>query len=154
VDRQRNPDVLGSRDGDGQEPYKFMEQLGKKPPTDSQLLPADVLIVEDDLIIALDLEEIVQRSGVKATRMASSVAEALELIAAATPEFALLDVGLRDETSLAIADRLAALSVPFAFLTGYGARAMPLPRFGERPKLSKPFAAVDVEAVLKNWRGG
>ena len=129
-----------------------MEHSRKEPTALAGALPADVLIVEDDLIIALDLEEIVQRSGVKATRMASTVAQALELIAAATPEFALLDVGLRDETSLAIADRLAALAVPFAFLTGYGARAMPLPRFGDRPKVAKPFAAVDVETVLKNWR--
>ena len=74
------------------------------------------------------------------------------MIATATPEFALLDVGLRDETSLAIADRLDALSVPFAFLTGYGARAMPLPRFHDRPKVPKPFAAVDVEVVLKSWK--
>lgn len=63
------------------------------------LLPADVLIVEDDPIIAMDLEEIVQRFGVKATRTAASVAQALQLIATAPPEFALLDVGLRDETS-------------------------------------------------------
>jgi ActR/RegA family two-component response regulator len=131
-----------------------MERIGKEPPMRAGLLPADVLIVEDDLIIALDLEEIVQRFGVKATRTATTVAQALELIAAATPEFALLDIGLRDETSLAVADRLDALSVPFAFLTGYGARAMPLPRFGERPKLAKPFVAVDVEVVLKNWRAG
>ena len=129
-----------------------MEHFEKEPFALAGALPHDVLIVEDDLIIALDLEEIIQRFGVKATRTASNVAQALELIAAATPQFALLDVGLRDETSLAIADRLDALAVPFAFLTGYSARAMPLPRFGERPKLSKPFAAVDVEALLKNWK--
>jgi len=115
-------------------------------------MPADVLIVEDDLIIAMDLEEIILRVGVKATRTATSVAQALALIAAAPPQFALLDVGLRDETSLAIADRLDGLSVPFAFLTGYGSRALPLPRFHDRPKVPKPFAAVDVETALKNWR--
>jgi len=129
-----------------------MEPIGKEPPAQAAQLPADVLIVEDDLIIAMDLEEIVQRVGVKLTRTATSVAQALELIAETPPQFALLDVGLRDETSLAIADRLDALSVPFAFLTGYGARAMPLPRFLERPKLAKPFAAVDVEAVLRDWQ--
>jgi ActR/RegA family two-component response regulator len=131
-----------------------MERFQKAPTAGAAMLPADVLIVEDDLIIALDLEEIVQRIGVKATRTATTVARALDLIAVAPPQFALLDVGLRDETSLAIADRLDALSVPFAFLTGYSARVMPLPRFRDRPKVSKPFAAVDVEAVLKNWRGG
>jgi CheY-like chemotaxis protein len=144
--------VLRSRHGDGQEPYKFMERFEKQSPTCSGSLPADVLIVEDDLIIALDLEEIVQSIGVKVTRTAANVAQALELIAAEAPQFALLDIGLRDETSLAIADRLNALSVPFAFLTGYGARAIPLPRFHDRPKVSKPFVAVEVESVLKNWR--
>ncbi len=130
----------------------LMEPTEGKPPERSTLPPGDVLIVEDDLIIALDLEETILRLGVQTSRTATSVAEAIELIATRKPDFALLDIGLRDETSLAIADRLDALGVPFAFLTGYGARATPLPRFGDRPKIEKPFSGAALTVLLRNWR--
>ena len=57
-------------------------------------LPNDVLIVEDDPIIALDFEDTILGFGVKRVRTAASVARALELIADRAPDFALLDVGL------------------------------------------------------------
>jgi ActR/RegA family two-component response regulator len=129
-----------------------MEPNNGKPPPGSALLPDDVLIVEDDLIIALDLEATIIGLGVKRSRTAMDVAEALGLIAQRVPDFALLDIGLRDETSLAVADRLAALGVRFAFVTGYGARAVPLPRFSDRPKLEKPFSRAALTIVLRNWR--
>ena len=44
------------------------------------------------------------------------------------------------------------LGVPFAFLTGYGARATPLPRFGDRPKIEKPFSGAALLVLLRNWR--
>jgi len=129
-----------------------MEPIEDNPAAGPVSPPADVLIVEDDMIIALDLEEMVLHLGVKTARIAASVAEALEVIFQRTPEFALLDVGLRDETSLAVADRLDALGVPFAFLTGYGARAFPLPRFRDRPKIEKPFSRAALANALRNWR--
>jgi CheY-like chemotaxis protein len=115
--------------------------------------PVDVLIVEDNMIIALDLEETILCLGVQTSRTAATVAEALQFIAQRAPDFALLDIGLRDETSLPVADRLDALQVPFAFLTGYGARAAPLPRYGDRPKIEKPFSRAALAEVLANWRG-
>ena len=84
-------------------------------------MPGDVLIVEDDPIIALDFEDTILGFGVKAVRTAANVARALEMIADRAPDFALLDVGLVREKSFAIAERLEALKIPFVFVTGYGA---------------------------------
>ena len=84
-------------------------------------MPDDVLIVEDDPIIALDFEDTILGFGVKTVRTAASVARALEMIADRAPDFALLDVGLVREKSFAIAERLEALKIPFVFVTGYGA---------------------------------
>ena len=56
-------------------------------------MPGDVLIVEDDPIIALDFEDTILGFGVKTVRTAGNVARALELIADRAPDFALLDVG-------------------------------------------------------------
>src|SRR5215213_56567 len=81
-------------------------------------MPDDVLIVEDDPIIALDFEDTILGFGVKRVRTAASVATALGMIADRAPDFALLDVGLVHEKSFAIAERLDVLKIPFAFVTG------------------------------------
>src|SRR3977135_1931515 len=90
-------------------------------PVPSHHMPNDVLIVEDDPIIALDFEQAVLGFGAKTVRTAANVARALEMIAGRPPDFALLDVGLIREKSFAVAERLDALKIPFVFITGYGA---------------------------------
>ena len=77
-------------------------------------LPDDVLIVEDDAIIALDFEDTILGFGVNSVRSAASVAKALEMIADRAPDFALLDVGLVHEKSFAIAERLDTLKIPLS----------------------------------------
>jgi DNA-binding NtrC family response regulator len=113
-------------------------------------MPMDVLIVEDDPIIALDFEDTVLNLGVKHVRSAGSVATALDLIAARAPEFALLDVGLARENSLAVAEKLAALKIPFAFVTGYGADKVPA-EFADRPRLPKPCSSDALLIVLQRF---
>jgi CheY-like chemotaxis protein len=116
-------------------------------------MPDDVLIVEDDPIIALDLEDTILGFGVTTIRIAGSVAKALEMIADRAPDFALLDVGLIREKSFAIAERLDALKIPFAFVTGYSADVRLPPAFADRPRLSKPFSTDALQALLKRRSG-
>src|SRR3954452_22508742 len=116
-------------------------------------MPDDVLIVEDDPIISLDLEDTILGLGVRSVRTAGNVARALELIADRAPDFALLDVGLVREKSFAIAERLDALKIPFAFVTGYGAvGAFPTALAG-RPTLPKPCPTDALEAMLRRGPG-
>jgi DNA-binding LytR/AlgR family response regulator len=112
-------------------------------------MPKDVLIVEDDPIIALDFEDTILGFGVKAVRTAASVAKALDLIADRAPDFALLDVGLVREKSFAIAERLDALKIPFVFVTGYDADARLPNAFVDKPRLPKPYSTAALEAALK-----
>ena len=86
------------------------------PPSIDRAFPDDVIVVEDDPIIALDVEDRLRTLGVSVVRIASSVAHALDLISAQPPDFALLDVGLRHETSFAVAEKLRALGVLHAGL--------------------------------------
>ena len=120
-------------------------------PVSKGRIPEDVLIVEDDPIIALDLEDAILGFGVKAVRRAGSVAKALEMIAGRAPDFALLDVGLIREKSFAIAERLDALQIPFIFVTGYGADAGFPATFAHKPRLAKPFSR-DALLVLLECR--
>ena len=110
-------------------------------------VPDDVLIVEDDPIIAIDFEDRILGFGVKSVRTAGNVTRALELIADRVPDFALLDIGLVREKSFAVAERLDALEIPFAFVTGYGADVRLPAAFAQKPVLPKPCAS-DALAVL------
>jgi CheY-like chemotaxis protein len=114
-------------------------------------VPDDVLIVEDDPIIALDFEDRILGFGVKMVRTAGNVTRALEMIADRAPDFALLDIGLVREKSFAVAERLDALEIPFAFVTGYGADVRLPAEFVQKPRLSKPCASDALAAVLKSW---
>ena len=111
-------------------------------------LPEDVLIVEDDPIIALDFEDTILGFGVKSVRTVGSVAKALEMIADRAPDFALLDVGLVREKSFAIAERLDELKIPFIFVTGYGADVRLPAALADKPRLPKPYSSEALKALL------
>ena len=112
-------------------------------------MPEDVLIVEDDPIIALDFEDTILGFGVKTVRIAGGVAKALEMIADRAPDFALLDIGLVREKSFAIAERLDELKIPFVFVTGYGAIGAFPAAFAGTPILPKPCSTEALRAALR-----
>jgi len=120
----------------------------------SNRVPNDVLVVEDDGIIALDLEDTILGFGVKTVRTAGNVSRALQLIAERVPDFALLDIGLVKEKSFAIAERLEALGIPFAFISGYGADAALPAAFAQKPRLPKPCTSNALEALFRGAFAG
>ena len=116
-------------------------------------IPEDVLIVEDDPIIALDFEDTILGFGAKTVRTAGTVAKALEMIADRPPDFALLDIGLIREKSFAVAERLDVLKIPFVFVTGYGAHGAFPAAFAGKPTLPKPYSTDALHALLKRRSG-
>ena len=116
--------------------------------------PGDVLIVEDDPIIALDLEDTILRLGVKTVRTAGTVSRALQLIEERAPDFVLLDIGLVREKSFAVAGRLEALGIPFVFVTGYSTDVALPATLAKRPRLPKPCTSDALEAVLRGAAAG
>jgi CheY-like chemotaxis protein len=122
-------------------------------PAFSDDMPGDVLIVEDDPIIALDFEDTILGFGVKTVRSAASVARALDMIADRAPDFALLDVGLVREKTFAVAERLDALQVPYVFVTGYGADVRLPPALAGKPLLTKPYSKEALEMDLQRSPG-
>lgn len=104
-------------------------------------LDGTVLVVEDNMIIALEAEAVLVALGAEAVDTAASVREALRLIEAAPPDRALLDVNLGSETSVAVARRLAELGIPYAFATGYGESFRIPPDLGAVPVIKKPYEA-------------
>ncbi len=110
---------------------------------------ADIcLVVEDDTIIRLDIEETLRGLGFTAIHGTGSVAAALAALETQGVRCAVLDVLLRDETSLPIAEALVARGIPLIFLTAYG-EDVALPEHLRHVRvLSKPFTtAMLAEAI-------
>jgi CheY-like chemotaxis protein len=105
-----------------------------------QRLPAGlrVLLAEDEPLIAMDGEAVLQALGVQVVVPARSLSEGLKAVDASALDAAFLDLRLGADTSLPLAERLAALGVPFAFLTGYQGDAIPA-TYKDRPVIAKPF---------------
>jgi CheY-like chemotaxis protein len=111
-------------------------------------MPNDILIVEDDPIIALDFEDTLLGFGVKNVRTAANVVRALTLIAERPPDFALLDVSLAREKSFSVAERLDTLKIPYAFVTGYGVDVRLPTAFMDKPRLPKPYSTDALQVLL------
>ncbi|RFC69064.1 MULTISPECIES: HWE histidine kinase domain-containing protein [Mesorhizobium] len=104
-----------------------------------------VMVVEDQMLIAMDLEAILEDAGAKEVIVASSTAEALSLLEERQPTVAILDLNLGHETSLPVADALSERGIPFAFATGYGDAAGHTERFADVPVVRKPY---DSESIM------
>ncbi|WP_084395638.1 HWE histidine kinase domain-containing protein [Henriciella aquimarina] len=103
------------------------------------LLSGPVLVLEDNMIIAMNAEGLVMEAGASSVSICASVEQALEAIREQDFTIALLDVNLGKETSEPVADALVERGVPFVFATGYGDGSALAARFPNVPILSKPY---------------
>jgi CheY-like chemotaxis protein len=84
-----------------------------------------ILIVEDEIIVALDLADKITADGATAVGPVSTVNAALEVIANAELDGVILDVNLRGEMAFPVADVLADRHIPFVFMTALDAGEIP-----------------------------
>jgi PAS domain S-box-containing protein len=104
-----------------------------------------VLVVEDEMLVALDLRLALTRAGAKVVGPAATVEEAFELVASDAPSAAILDVNLGGERVDRLADRLIGQGVPVVFVTGYDAGRILPDRLRHLTVLQKP---VDSSALV------
>jgi CheY-like chemotaxis protein len=112
-----------------------------------------VLVVEDEMMIAMLIEDMLDEFGCRLVGPATSVQRALELIAKEQVEAAVLDLNLDGQDTYAIADALQQKNIPFIFATGYGSAGVRA-EFVTRPILQKPFQAKDLKFALAQALGG
>jgi CheY-like chemotaxis protein len=99
-----------------------------------------VLVVEDEYLIAEDLREQLLSCGAEVLGPVTCVADALALLAdGAAPTLAILDIGLGSDTVYPVADALRTRGIPFVFVTGYDASAIP-ESYKDVPRTEKPLA--------------
>ena len=110
----------------------------------------DVLIIEDEPMIAMDLEGIVEGLGHRVTAVARTHQEAVMAAAKKTPGLVLADIQLADGSSGldAVNEMLGSFEVPVVFITAYPDRLLT----GERPEpaflITKPYQPDTVKAIV------
>ncbi|HEV7323314.1 MAG TPA: HWE histidine kinase domain-containing protein [Ensifer sp.] len=109
-----------------------------------------VLIVEDQMLIALDLESMLADEGLSDVSTASSVAQAMAHIEASPPALAILDINLGQTNSFGIAAELVRRGTPFVFATGYGEGADLPPELVGVPIVRKPYGRNAIVGALSS----
>jgi len=125
----------------------LVDQAGREI---AQQVSTDVLIIEDEPLIAMDIESLVQSLGHSVNGIARTHAEAIAAVKKKQPGLVLADIQLADGSSGldAVNEMLDSFSVPVVFITAYPERLLT----GERPEpaflITKPFQPETVKAVI------
>ena len=106
-----------------------------------------VLMVEDQLLIAMDVQTMLANEGAS-VETASSVKEALHSLSLIQPDVAILDVNLGNGSSLPLAHVLTGRGIPFVFATGYGENGLIPASLAEVPIVRKPYDIAGLTAAL------
>jgi DNA-binding response OmpR family regulator len=97
-----------------------------------------ILLVEDEFLIALDVQMRIQEAGYKVLDPVASVEEAMSALDTSAVCAAILDMNIRGSTSFPIAERLQAEGIPFIFLSGNDTYQLQ-DKFSGRQVLTKPI---------------
>ena len=111
-----------------------------------------ILVLEDEFLVALDIQQVIEEYGGTVVGPIGRLEQAKSLAREETLDGAILDVNLNGSTSYELAQELLEAGVAVVFLTGNDASAVP-EAFANVPLLSKPFDARLGERVLKNVFG-
>ena len=111
-----------------------------------------VLVVEDELLIALEIEGVVEALDCKIVGPTGKLETALQLASEEQFDIAILDVTIRGGKIYPVAERLLARGIPFALASGYGNWALP-ETLREQPRLLKPFTTAELEEQIRSLCG-
>ena len=115
--------------------------------TNVSLAGVRVLVVEDEMMVAMLLEDMLSDIGCTPVGPAGRMESALRLIEQAGFDIAILDVNLNGVETYPIADALAARAIPFVFASGYSADAL-RKEYRRILCLQKPFHERELEQTL------
>jgi DNA-binding response OmpR family regulator len=108
-----------------------------------------ILVVEDEFLVAMLIEEILESAGCVVSGPIPRVAEALDAARREVCDAAVLDINLAGERVFPVAEILSRRNIPYLFVTGYSAGALP-GEYAKRPRICKPFKIADLLGALSN----
>ena len=112
-------------------------------------MTARILIVEDEPVVAFEIEQILRSAGFEVAASVPSIKKALAALDTCDCDFALLDANLRGESVAPVAAALQSRGKPFLFVSGYGRAYLPS-CFDDAPLLAKPFNAAELIRSIKH----
>lgn len=112
-----------------------------------------VLVVEDELLVALNLETLLLEAGCHVIGPIGSLPAALEASESEMADLAILDINLRGEQVFPVAERLLDRGIPLIFCSGYADTSAVPDRFGTCVKLGKPYSAVEITEAMRRVLG-
>jgi CheY-like chemotaxis protein len=107
-----------------------------------------ILIAEDNLFAALELEQTLLAFGCQPVGPVARLDQAMSLASQEDLDGALLDVELQGQLVFAVAEELERRHIPMIFASGYGTDDVFPAAFVHHPRLSKPFGEEDVRRAL------
>ncbi len=128
------------------EPVRKFSRKG--PQLSVETRDTKVLLVEDNMIIALDNEDMLRAAGFSDVVLAKDVENGLRAIRDHDFGFALLDINLGRENSIPIAEKLRELDIPFIFASGYDDASLLDEAFSDVPVVIKPFSKEKLVEVI------
>ena len=129
---------------------EYVELIEKANRDIADQVATDIMIIEDEPLIALDIEQMVESAGHSVTGIARTHNEAIELFTKQKPGMILADIQLADGSSgiEAVNEILRSVTVPVIFITAFPERLLT----GERPEpaflVTKPFQPDMVKALI------
>jgi two-component SAPR family response regulator len=106
-----------------------------------------VLIVEDEVLLALHLEDLLTELGCEVVGQFTRIDGAMKFARESEIDFAVLDINVAGTMSFPIADVLRERGIPFAFASGYGAEGL-IDGYRDVPALRKPYAQDELERTI------
>lgn len=107
-----------------------------------------VLIVEDEALIAMDIQALLENAGYSVLGLANSPAAAMALFSKKQPDLALLDINLGGQDILETASAFSAQGIEIVFLTGHSAKKLP-EALRHHPLVAKPYMPDKLLEVIK-----
>lgn len=117
------------------------------------MLPQRVIIVEDEYLVALDVEVVLQSMGIETIVIVTTLAQARQAVEQDGADCVLLDVSLSDGKSYDFARQLREMAIPFGFVSGYGDTTGFPDDLLHAPLLGKPFGEDEVRDFVLNLVG-
>jgi CheY-like chemotaxis protein len=122
------------------------------PVRPAELRGLRVLVVEDEFLVALELETMLHGLGAEVIGPLGGLDQAVACARQEALDLALLDVNVGGRLVTPVAEALAARAIPFVFCTGYGAASLP-GRYAAVPILMKPCQVHELNRAMLSALG-
>jgi CheY-like chemotaxis protein len=114
--------------------------------------PRRALVVEDEILVAMYVEDLLTDLGFEVVAVATELEQALPLARDKAFDVAVLDINLNGKLSFPVAEVLRERRIPFLFASGYGSRGL-IEAYKDAVRIQKPFRSRDLALAIERATG-